>query len=144
LSSPSPLTTWHSLYQALCTTRERRLEELRAEWKAKSRKARTPREVSMKIAADLPALTIFNFLWRLRKRSDYRDADVFVEGIWSARQAIEYHSSLATLVAGTVTALNTVAAAYVGPSVLQEAAKAFLRRPEVYDAVRPRVVALTS
>lgn len=142
LAVPDPFTAWSSLDQALRTTRSKVLAERKAEWRTKNSKARVPRAEAQRMARELPATTIFNFLWRLRKRSDYRDADVFVKGIWTPYQAREYHEALTTLIAGTVTVLNSITVAYVGTDVVNEAAKAFLRRPDVYDAVPPRVASL--
>ncbi len=140
LAAPSLETGWDSVRLLLSTTRDRRLEELRDEWYRREGKKRLLSAQAAVIARDTPPTTLFHFLWRLRKRSDYRDADVFLSGIWTPQQALDYHRALATLVAATVTVLDALSIAYAGPSVYQETAQRFTRPS--YEMVPHRMKAL--
>lgn len=140
LAAPSLSTAWDSIRLLLSTTRDRRLEELRDEWCRREGKKRLPAAQAAVIAKEAPPTTLFHFLWRLRKRSDYRDADVFLSGIWTPEQALAYHRALATLVAATVTALDALSIAYAGPSVYRDTAQRFTRSS--YEMVPYRAKAL--
>jgi len=84
LSNPSSDTVWSSLDMFLCTTRERQIDERKEKWRQDHHRRRVPSAEATKLASALPATTLFDGLYRLRKRSDYFDADAFLDGIPSA------------------------------------------------------------
>jgi len=128
LSAPSPATVWDSLDMLLFTTRERQVDERKKQWREKNRRLRVPASETAKLCANLLPTTLFNVLFRLRKRSDYSDADAFLDGIPTAAAAAEYHSAICTFVHGTLTVLETVAVAYTGLDVYEETAERFLQQ----------------
>lgn len=114
LRSPSPDTVWDSLQMLLCTTRDRQIEERKEAWRKAAGKKRTPATETARICMDLPPTTLFGVLWRLRKRTDYVDADAFLEGVATAADAEEYHTAICRFVHATLAIFETVAVAYVG------------------------------
>lgn len=144
LAHVDPTTVWDSLTKALCTTRERQLKERRDDWCERNNRKRLPPAEAQRFAKSLQPTTVFNFLWRLRKRSDYRDADVFLDGVWTPQQAKDYHRSIETLVAGSITVLDTLTVAYAGPDIYQRAIQPFLgtTRLPVYGVARIRKAAV--
>lgn len=143
LARVAPDAVWDSLAKGLRTTRERQLKERRDDWCVKAKRKRLPAEQAKRIAESTPPTTLFNFLWRLRKRSDYRDVDIFLDGISSPNQALNYHSSMEGLVAGTLTVLNTLTVAYAGAAIYEQIISPFLRRKgEVYNVAHVRDAAL--
>jgi len=126
LSTPSPATVWDSLDMLMCTTRARQVDERKKQWREKNSKLMVPRAEAAKISANLPATTLFNVLYRLRKRSDYSDADAFLDGIPTEEAAEQYHNSMQVLVHGTLTVFETLIVAHVGLDVYQKVAGRFL------------------
>jgi hypothetical protein len=110
----------------LCTTRDRQIEERKAAWRKAAGKKKVPTAEAGKICKSLPATTLFSVLWRLRKRSDYADADAFLEGITSVYDAEQYHKGVVRFVHGTLAIFETVLVAYVGPDLYKRAAERFL------------------
>src|SRR5205823_3978677 len=78
---PWKVTFSSSLQLALCTTRDRQIAQKKEEQRQREGRKRLSAEASQRIAERQPATTIFDFIWRLRTRSDYRDAESFLEGI---------------------------------------------------------------
>jgi hypothetical protein len=85
-----PLHSWQradsdeTLHTSLCmllrTTRARTFEKRKADWRKRNKKAGVPTAIAHDLAETLPPTTFFDFLWRLRVRSDYRDIDAFIPG----------------------------------------------------------------
>jgi hypothetical protein len=128
LRNPSPETVWDSLQMFLGTTRDRQIDERKEVWRKEVGRKRVPSAEAMRICRDLPATTMFSILWRLRKRSDYIDADTFLEGVDSEIGAQLFNDSIARLVHATMAVFETIIVAYVGQQVYGEAADRFLRR----------------
>ncbi len=126
LARVSPTTVWDSLDMLLGTTRDRQIEERKQQWRDKNKKKNVPRSGALSLCANLQPTTLFNVAYRLRKRSDYSDADAFLEGIQNANDAEEYHRSIALLVHGTLTVFETLIVAYCGPTLYRDAADHFL------------------
>jgi hypothetical protein len=128
LGSPSPETVWDSLRMLLCTTRDRQIEERKAEWRKRAGKKNVPGAEAVRICHNLPATTLFSVLWRLRKRSDYADADAFLEGVTTAHDAELYQNAIVRIVHATLGIFETILIAYVGPDLYHEAAERFLKQ----------------
>jgi hypothetical protein len=126
LASVSPTTVWDSLDMFIGTTRDRQIEEKKQQWRVKNKKKNVPRAGALSLCADLRPTTLFNAAYRLRKRSDYSDADAFLDGIQNAKDAEDYHRSIALWVHGTLTVFETLIVAYCGPSLYRDAAVHFL------------------
>jgi hypothetical protein len=126
LRSPSPDTVWDSLQMLLSTTRDRQIEERKEAWRKETHKKRTPAAETAKICTDLPPTTLFSVLWRLRRRTDYVDADAFLEGVTTAADAEEYHTAICRFMHATLAIFETITVAYLGTDRYREATDRFL------------------
>lgn len=127
LSRPDPDTAQARLAMFLRTTRKKELDRLFGDERQKKIKVgRTRRNLSStakrKAGDRLPATTLFDVFWRLRKKAHYEDADVFVLGAVSELDARRFGSALLIVTDATVAALEAVTAAAVGPVVLAQIA----------------------
>jgi hypothetical protein len=128
LGSPSQGTVWDSLRMLLCTTRDRQIEERKAEWRKSAGKRKVPAAEASKICGNLPATALFSVLWRLRKRSDYADADAFLEGVATAYDAEQYQNAITDIVHSCLGIFETILVAYVGPDLYRDATERFLKQ----------------
>ena len=144
LGSPSPTTVWDSLRMLLCTTRDRQVEERKADWRRAAGKKKVPAKEAQRICANLPATTLFSVLWRLRKRSDYADADAFLEGVTTQYDAEQYQDAISRIVHATLAVFETILVAYVGTDLYREATERFLKQAvgPGSDAVEERTSAI--
>ena len=117
-----------SLEQALGTTRERQIAQKKEEVREREQRQRLGADRAAEIAMRLTATTLFDFMWRLRTRSDYRDAESFLEGISVIDYAISYHQSILTITSATLATLEQLVIAYVGLNLYQSAAQNFVRQ----------------
>lgn len=72
------------------------------------------------IAARLPPTTVFDIFWRLRKKANYGDADVFVLGASGEADARRLAESLMIVTDATVASVEVLIAAYAGTDVIAE------------------------
>lgn len=127
LSRPSPDTVEDRLAMGLRTTRAKNLEiafqGLRKRGVAPGRERRNlDRNEKEKYAAKFPPTTIFDFLYRLRTRASYGEADVFVLGSRDEADARSLAVSLAVVCDATVAALEALIASYAGPRAVADVA----------------------
>lgn len=130
LSSLDPLASDDRFAMLLRTTRSKELDRRFAEQRQRSvRPGRTRRNISRaekeRIAERMPPTTLFDVLWRVRKKANYEDADTFVLGAGDEIDARRLAQALVTVTDGTVAALEALSVAYVGPAVLANAAQAY-------------------
>ncbi len=92
---------WWNLYAlALRTTRERLLEERVDQWRRQNKTAggKPRKNVPASVRSDqdtaLRPVSIFDFLYRMRIRSNYRDADTFLEQRVSDQEAAQFNTAL--------------------------------------------------
>lgn len=130
--------------RTLRTTRVKRIEELKPDWRKKEGVTRLTRAATDALADKLPATTVFDILWRFRTRSNYRDADAFLDGVGSVDEAISYLDSHMSVVDGLLTSLGVLAAAYAGREIVTRTAAPLCAgsRATVYDAVVARAGAV--
>lgn len=119
LTRPDPVSAQDRLAMLLRTTRqkelERRFAEERSRKLSKGRSRRNlPRARKAEMAASLGPTSIFDVLWRLRKKAHYEDADVFVLGASHDLDARRLGVSLALVTDATVAVLEALIAAHVG------------------------------
>jgi hypothetical protein len=86
------------------------------------------REEKRKMADGLAATTIFDVLWRIRKKANYEGADVFVLGAPDADEARRFGESLITIVDATIMALETVVDRVVGDNLVATWLEAYNKR----------------
>ena len=104
----------------LRTTRANELE-----WRFDERRRKKPdagrsrrnvsREGKNRIAASMAPTTLFDVLWRMRKKASYEDADVFVLGAAGAQDARRFAESLVTVTDATVAAIEAVISQFPDP-----------------------------
>lgn len=121
-----------TLHASLClllrTTRERTFENRKTDWRKRNKKAGVPAAVAHELAEKLPPTTFFDFLWRVRVRSDYRDIDAFIPGGEQPYHAVEFQQALTTIVSATLGLFEGLIAHSSGPEVLSDAGRAFVKR----------------
>lgn len=136
-----PLHGWHgwqlahsdeTLHTSLCTllrtTRARTFEKRKADWRKRNKKAGVPAAIAHELAETLPPTTFFDFLWRLRVRSDYRDIDALIPGGRQPYHAVDIQEALTTIVSATLSLFERLIAHASGPEVLGAAGRAFVER----------------
>lgn len=109
----------------LDSTRTQRLERNRREWLARSGRKRMPRAEKEAAASRLHPTTVFDYLWRLRIRSNYGDVSAFLMSGVDDRSHAAFHRGLVTLASGTCLLLQSLIIAYVGPGPYETALNEF-------------------
>ena len=103
LTTPAPQDFWNWYGMLLRTTRKRqfakKLKESGKQFRTKAGKTRKRFMAHHKaqVVRGLRPTTIFDFLYRLRVRSNYEDADAFILGTMSQADAEEFNSGLCTV-----------------------------------------------
>lgn len=133
LSLPDPWTSDDRLAMFLRTTRGKELDRrFHQERQRNVKPGRTRRNLHKEdkesIARKMPPTTLFDILWRIRKKANYEDADTFVLGAGDEVDARRLAQALVIVTDGTVAALEGLAAAYVGPTLLARAAQAYAEK----------------
>lgn len=128
LSRPRPEDAWSSVCKALKTTRKGRIEDRVKDWKKAKGRKRIPRDERQQLGVTMKATTVFNFLYRFRIRSNYRDADAFAAGTLRPADAVHFNESLRLLVSTSMFVLELIIDAYLGAGCLERVAKRFLER----------------
>lgn len=88
--------------KALSTTRKRTLDELCDQERVKSRNGRVPNGFRARCDTNRKATTTFDFLWRLRTRSNYGDPSMFYVGSLDMDRSREYLYAVRTLTDATM------------------------------------------
>jgi hypothetical protein len=120
LTTPAPQDFWNWYGMLLRTTRQRqfdkKLKESGKQFRTKTGKTRKRFMAHHKaqVVGGLRPTTIFDFLYRLRVRSNYEDADAFILGTMSQADAEEFNSGLCTLTSTTLFLLELHIAARIG------------------------------
>ena len=147
LSSVDPYTSDDRLAMFLRTTRKKELDRRFAEERRQNIKpGRTWRCLSVqdkeRIAKSMAPTTLFDVLWRIRKKTNYEDADTFVLG--AGDDAWRFAQALVIVTDGTVALLEALAAAYVGPRLLADISQAYAdrTRSDPMSAIGRRVSSL--
>jgi hypothetical protein len=133
LSTPDPWTSEDRLAMFLRTTRQKELERRFAQERQKgTAKGRTRRNLSKadkeRLAAAMAPTTVFDVLWRLRKKANYEDADTFVLGAAGELDARRLGQSLVIVTDATISALEGLSAAYVGAEPLADMSAAYAQK----------------
>lgn len=132
LSRPSPDTAADRLAMLLRTTREKELErrfaQLRARRTATGGKRSVSRAEKERLAARMPATTIFDVLYRVRRKTHYEEPDLFILGASDEVDARRFAQGLVLVTDSTVAALEALVAAYVGPRVVADVAARYAER----------------
>lgn len=87
-----------------------------------------PRCAVAGLATKMSPTSLFDFMYRLRTRCDYRDVDAFLEGISSPTEAESFLNGLLTLVHGTLALLEGLIARHLKGDIYSQLAEDFCGR----------------
>jgi len=131
LSSPDPWTSDDRLAMFLRTTRQKELERRFDQERSKGKPVpgRTRKNLKRadkeRMAQSMAPTTIFDVLWRMRKKANYDDADTFVLGAAGELDARRFGQALVIVTDATVGALEGLAAAHAGPDHVADMSAAY-------------------
>jgi hypothetical protein len=133
LSTPTPETAEGRLAMLLRTTRAKELDRRFAEDRSRNvapgaRSRRLSRDIKERAAGRLAPTTLIDVSYRLRKKAQYEDADVFVLGAAGPVDAQSFSESLALVSDATVAALDAATGAYTGPAAMADVGERYLAR----------------
>ena len=123
-ANPNP---YGLLAKGLKTTRGKRLETLVDERRQSLRKRRLPNGERARIDERIEPITVFEFLWRARTRSNYGDPSMFYVGTLDHARSRRYVQSV-RFVTGATMLLFEVLVAQRAPEVVAEAGVHFISR----------------
>jgi hypothetical protein len=126
LSNPTPDTFWPRYCKMLETTRSRRLEQRFDKWKRENNRKAIRAAEKRNIAARLWDTTIFDFLFRLRVRSNYREVETFLLGAIGESWQDEYLRSLIRVASLTTLLLESLVIQQTGRDLYQATLDDFL------------------
>jgi hypothetical protein len=126
LSNPSLETFWPRYCKMLETTRTRRLDISFDEWKRRNNRKNIKAAEKRDVAAQVMPTTIFDFLFRLRVRSNYRDVETFLMSAVDDSWQMDFLHSLVRVTSLTCLLLDALLVRQVGPAVYVGALHDFL------------------
>ncbi len=94
----APDDPWQHFGLLLRTTRKRQLEEWIQAWKKSRRKKRIMKHERQELIDRMLPTTLFDALYRMRRRSNYQDTDSFIFSHITGEDALVLHNALCTLV----------------------------------------------
>jgi hypothetical protein len=118
-----PEYAWPWFRKALSTTRSRAIDQGIQEWKRREKKTRISRGERSRLGEAVPATTLFHFLFRLRLRSNYMDADAFAAAVGMPQDAHLFNRCLTNVVSSSMMVWETIICAMVGSEDLVRLAK---------------------
>lgn len=134
LSRPAPDTATDRLAMLLRTTRQKELERRFAKQRGPrsdgSRKRNICRAEKERIGSRTPATTIFDVLYRVRRKAHYEEPDLFILGASGEVDARRFAQGLVLVTDASVAALEALVAAYVGPAVVSDVASRYAARTQ--------------
>lgn len=138
LSAPTVDDFWPRYCTMLRTTREKRLEKNLNEWKRRNNRKNMYRREKSAVASKVVPTTLFDFLWRLRIRVNYRDVTTFLMPAVSSQWHQEFSCGLLTVTNLTCIFLNNLIIKYSGGQQYATALEGFLENklisaPEVFE-----------
>lgn len=128
LTAPHAHNAPSLLAKALKTTRREQIDEHREGWRKGLRTAsgaprkNLPNDVLVARATALRSTTLFDLLWRLRVRSNYKEGDALLSGALGPRDAATFHDALSDIVAATLLTTEIYLAVLVGKPTLERCA----------------------
>lgn len=132
------------LAMCLRTTRQRQIKELVGAKCRQLRRSRAPRGEALRRDAALRPTTVFDFLWRIRARSNYGDPAMFYMGALTESQVLDYLQAMKVITASTMFLFEAMVANRA-PSILADAADHFIARDRsglTDNVLVPRLAAL--
>lgn len=135
--------------QLLRTTRgnelDRRFDDERKRGKRPGRSRRNlTSQHKRDVATRMPGTTVFDFLWRIRKKANYEGSDAFVLGALHSEDASRFGGALAELADLTVFSLEALIKSRIGEGLVLGWIDDYLRRSPSAAFLREHQSALTS
>lgn len=131
LSAPHAANAPSLLAMALRTTRGEQVKEHREGWLAAlprtrvgTRRKTMPAAVLHDNTMRMRPTTLYDLLWRLRMRSNYKEGDAFLSGALSPADAADFHNALCDIVAATMVTVEIYLARHIGAAALAACARA--------------------
>ena len=122
------------------TTRDRLVEDAVSEWKTQhslangNKRSNLPAGQRQEISAAVRDVSVFDALYRLRVRSNYKDADMFLLGSDSS-QAQEYLNALTKITDKTLMMLEMYISRSMGKNAFKQACAEYLERTKTLITV---------
>jgi hypothetical protein len=130
LSIPVPFgndpTFWPRLGTWLRSTREARLTARETQWKKKNKKKRISSTERSKIAASLPATSLFDCFWRMRIKSNYGTIDPYLVAQISDTDHRVFNTALCTVTRATLALLELYTLRRIGKTEFGKVAGDFV------------------
>ena len=130
LTAPHAANAPSLLALALRTTRREQIDDHRDGWRKGLKTAagrprkNLPAAVLLANATAMRPTTLFDLLWRLRLRSNYKEGDALLSGAIGPADAATFHAALAEIVATTLLTTEIYLAHLVGRPTLERCAAA--------------------
>ncbi|MCH8052338.1 MAG: hypothetical protein IIC86_10020 [Chloroflexi bacterium] len=134
-------SSWSLVAKCLGTTREDIIDDAITEWKKHNKnKKGQPRKALYRhekadIAEKEAPTTLFDFLYRMRIRSNYRDTDAFALGASSPAQAGQFYDLVTKVTSATLRFVETLVVGRVGVKEFERVLLAYRHqypRPDVF------------
>lgn len=103
------------------TTRNRKLKPRYVEWCRQNGRKNTNKDEKRFIAGNLPPTTLFDFLWRLRVRSNYQDVEVFLMSGADSTGQRQFHDAICFVIEGTSLLLENLIIRRSGAKIYEQA-----------------------
>lgn len=127
LAAPTMSDFYPRLAKMLETTRANRLDRLRKEWLRQQGRMRMPAHAKRSQAERLHSTSVFDYLWRLRIRSNYGDvSSILLSGTEDAGHR-RFHAGLMTITSSLCLMLQALIVAKTGPEIYARYSAEFLR-----------------
>ncbi len=127
LSSHNNVSFWDSLCLLLKTTRVRKLERVCDDWKKSNKRRRVNKDMRQRFANNLGATSLFHFLYRLRLRSNYEDADSFLLGQQSEVDSNLFAHALRQINSSSLLILELLIARHMGKKEFSGVVDTFIK-----------------
>lgn len=125
LAAPHAANAPSLLAKALRTTRREQIDDHREGWRkgmktaAGAPRKNLPKAVLEANATTMRPTTLFDLLWRLRVRSNYKEGDALLSGALGPADAATFHTAMAEIVATTLLTAEIYMAHLVGRPTLE-------------------------
>lgn len=126
LSAPRFDDFWPRFGKLLETTRRRRLDRNIEDWKRRRGRKNTRAKEKRELASRLLPTTVFDFFWRLRVRSNYRDVRTFLMAGVTDDWQEEFYNALLCVTESSLALLENLVVAYSGPEVYRSTSGEFI------------------
>jgi hypothetical protein len=126
LSNPSPATFWPRYCKMLETTRARRLDRHFDEWKRQHARKHIRAAEKRDVESRVWTTTIFDFLFRLRVRANYREVASFLTWAVGEEWQSDFLLSLVRVTDLTTLLLDSLVVQQVGKDLYSHALEDFL------------------